>query len=228
VAIKEIFTIGKEARKKIILFLGGGDINSCRDAIKNILSYLDIIKLIADGYFYRIVSPCAYIDNLGFEKEVLEKIIEKIDWARAAAGKENLDSIRPDEKKRVVRISSNGCMAFDKNAREVWIPWFRGIPGIVLDLMRNAIYSSCKIKDPRFENDDLRADMWVFVDYNQCGVDIILANGCSCRSREIFSKLKKHRWSTLIEIGGSVEEYLINEKTFGVKVNLPYAAYMKS
>lgn len=194
-----------------------------RDALE---SYVDAMKDVANAYFHRIPSASAYRKSRTFETEI--NAPKPIDWKRACTGKRTFDNQPVETHDRVIKISITGEDRFNNMAGEVWIAWYQGIPGIVLDLMRNAVYATTPIVDPWDRTSNDKADMWVRVDYGQKYVDLILANASHISSTMLFQKLKAHRWSPLADVGGSVEPVDLASNTVGVRVRIPYAAYLNS
>ena len=199
-----------------------------RRCIRSILgTYLDAIRTAASAYFYRIQSAADYYKNMRFESGPLAQIIARIDWKRASSGKVSANGTPVSDNDRVIRISVSGKIDFDNNAGEVWIAWNQDIPGILLDLMRNAVYATNQICDPWDSNNGEKADIWVRVDYGKRFVDLTLANAYCGTTNDVDLAIKKHRWAPIIDIGGSIElvDVSINN-VLGVRVRIPYAAYL--
>jgi len=201
--------------------------SSDRESIRVALgNYLDAIRIVASAYFYRVRSAADYYKNRGFETGALTQIIDRIDWRRASSGKESVAGKLVGDHDRVIRISATGEIDFDSNAGEVWIAWHQGIPGIVQDLMRNAVYATTQIDDPWDTADEKKADMWVRVDYGKKYVNLTLANACSMTSIDLRQVLKAHRWHFIIDIGGNVDPVEVDANVMGVLMRIPYAAYL--
>jgi len=100
----------------------------------------------------------------------------------------------------VISISVAGTVDFDENAGEVWIAWCQGIPEIVLDLIRNAVYASNTLPDPWNSMSKEKADMWLRVDYSRKYVLLTLANACHLKHNELRSSLKAYRWQALTDL----------------------------
>jgi len=200
-----------------------------RESIRVALgTYLDAIGKVASAYFYRIHSAADYYKNRGFETGTLTQIIGQIEWGRASNGKKSGAGKPVGNHDRVIRISVTGEIDFDSNAEEVWIAWHQGIPGIVLDLMRNAVYASSQIVDPWDSSNEGKADMWVRVDYGKKFVDLTLANAGSIKPDDLLQASKSHRWPPIKEIGGSVDPVDVDINVVGVRIRIPYAAYLNS
>jgi hypothetical protein len=180
-----------------------------------LFSYLKSMKALAGAYFNIIPSAKEYHRDRTFETVALDKIIRRINWEKASAGK-SVESVM-----REIKLSHAGEINFDCNAGEVWIPWHRFICGIVMDLLRNAVYAKGQIIDPWNSMENRVADIWVRVDYEKKFLKLNLANG-------IFSCLKQHRWSYLKDFGGSVEFLPLSQKDIlGMCIQIPYAAYLE-
>ena len=202
---------------------------SHRRSIRAVLNiYLDTVRAVASAYFYRIHSAADYYKERGFEARALADLNARISWKRASDGKKLEDGMPVRDHDRVVRISATGDLNFDSNAAEVWIAWHQGIPGIVLDLVRNAVYSTASIPDPWDPGNADNADMWIRCDYGERFVTLTLANACSIAPLSLFQKLQTHRWAAISEIGGSVDIIEVDNHVPGVRVHIPYAAYLKS
>lgn len=185
-------------------------------------TYIETIKSIADAYFHRVLSTQDYWRVRTFETKELIPIISTIKWESACESKS------VESRNRLVKISHTGEIGFDCNSGEVWIPWHRGIAAIVLDLLRNAVYSNGQIPDPWYADQQDKADLWVRVNYGKEGIELILANASKYGHQEIFSNLKKHRWFPLLELGGRVDSKDIAQNVVGIRVSIPYAAYLNS
>lgn len=198
-------------------------VQGIRDTLAN---YIDAMKDVANAYFHRIPSTHDYRKSRSFEAEI--NVPRSIDWKRASDKKVTMDRQPVDTHERVIKISATGKDSFNSMAGEVWIAWYHGIPGIVLDLMRNAVYATTQIADPWDQLSNDMADMWVRVDYGQKYVDLILANASNISSSVLFPKLKAHRWSPLVNVGGSVEPVDLVSNRVCIRVRIPYAAYLNS
>jgi hypothetical protein len=185
--------------------------------------YIIEMKSLADGCFHRIPSAQDYWKDRSFETNALSVIIDRIDWKRASNGK------TVDARDRIVQFSQAGEISFDSNAVEIWIVWHRGIAGIVRDLLQNAVYADSQISDPWDSGQKVLSDLWVRVDYGKESAELILANAAKDSCSVIYEKLKKHRWSYLTEMGGIVDIAEVQqENVAGVRVRIPYAAYLRS
>lgn len=190
--------------------------------------YIAAMKSLVDAYFHRIPSTKEYWREQTFETKALTQVIRRIDWKKASSSK-SCNSKELGMRDRAVRISHAGEINFDSDTGEVWIMWHRFIAGIVLDLLRNAVYSCDAIHDPWDPGRPEKADLWIRVDYEKEYVDLILANASHDKSEHVFSKLKKHRWSHLMDLGGRITyEEIPKEDVVGIRVRIPYAAYLRS
>jgi len=196
--------------------------SSWRHEVKTaLLAYLESTKSLAESCFHRIPSAKVYYKDRTFETKALYRIICRIDWNMASDEKE------VEKRDRTIDFSLSGVLDFDPNAEEVWIPWHRDVAEIVTDLLRNAVYSKRLITDPWFCQASKSADMWVRVDYRNRFVEMTLANASNWDANELSSRLKEYRWSSLLDIGGKVEPVRLSQNDLiGVRVKLPYAAYM--
>lgn len=200
-----------------------------RRSIRFVLNcYLEAIRTIADAYFYRVRSATEYYKIRELEFGVLSRIIDRIDWKRASNNKTAASGVPLNDRDRVIYVSASGNIDFDSNAGEVWIPWYQGIPGVLLDLMRNAAYATQQITDPWNSLNTDKADMWIRVDYGKKSVDITLANACNIVADDCRRALKTHRWIPITDIGGDVDPIDIAANVLGVRVRIPYAAYLNS
>jgi hypothetical protein len=208
-------------RRLLVHGIEKGMNESHRQETKNaLLTYLKATKSIADAYFHRIPSAEEYCKKRTFETDALAKIISRIDWKVASAGKS------VGENNREIKFSLTGIINFDRNAKEVWIPWHRFIAGIVMDLLRNAVYAKERIGDPWKPTQNEHADLWVRVDYEEKLLKMTLANASKDGLSDVFPKLKKHRWSHLEDLGGKIETVELHKDMLGVQVKIPYAAYL--
>jgi hypothetical protein len=189
--------------------------------------YVTAVKSIADAFFHRIPLAYEYWEGRTFETIALKQIISRIDWKKAS-GEKSYAGKTLDTGDRTIELSLAGKINFDSNAGEIWIAWHRPITGILLDLLRNAVYAPVPIPDPWDMLQQKQAHMWLRVDYGKESADLIMANAAPCDPNHIFPTLKEHRWSPLFDIGGTVEPVEMQQGTFGVRVRIPYAAYLGS
>lgn len=201
------------------------DLGDVSVALEN---YLAAVKAVASAYFHQIHSAPDYYRNHNFETVVLNKIITGIEWERASKGKFSAAGNPLACHRRIVQISPFGDLDFDCNAGEIWITWYQGIPGILLDLVRNAVYATEQITDPWDPASEDKADMWIRVDYRKKCVELTLANACSLDANSLGDILKSHRWYQIAEIGGSVSPLAINTNVVALRVSIPYAAYLSA
>ncbi|MCL5238086.1 MAG: phosphoribosyltransferase [Nitrospirae bacterium] len=188
-------------------------------------TYVASMKAVADAFFHRIPLTKEYWRDRTFETKALTQIIKRIEWKGASDGKVCNGNF-VESRKRSIKFSLSGALNFDSSSGEVWITWHRGIAGIVLDLLRNAVYSTSVIIDPWDPGRQEYADLWVRVDYETKAVTMIFTNASACNSTTVLPKLKKHRWSHLTAIGGSVEPIDLTDKILGIRISIPYAAYL--
>lgn len=191
--------------------------------------YLIAMKYVVEAYFHLIPDAKEYHKERTFETVALRRITDnRIDWKQASDGKTcNGNSVEKHE--RTIRFSNTGKIYFDSGAGEIWITWHRRIAGIVLDLLRNAVYAHSKISDPWDSGRNECADLWVRVDYKKEYLALTLVNASPCNSNEVFTMLKKDRWSYLKELGGLVEPAEVSQEGLaGISVIIPYAGYLRS
>lgn len=191
-------------------------------------TYLGTVRTVASAYFHQIPSAPEYYRSHNFTAVVQEKIINKVNWEHARKSKCLPERRSSDDGKRVVRISPIGDLDFDCNAGEIWITWFQGIPGVLLDLVRNAVYATEQIADPWNPASEGKADMWIRVDYRKECVELKLANACNLDANCLREALKTHRWYHITEIGGAVSTLAINTNVVALRVIIPYAAYLST
>lgn len=189
--------------------------------------YLEAVRAVTASCFYRISSAPDYFRSSGFENDVLRKqIIENIDWSKASSGKTLHGGTPIEARKRVVNISSAGAMEFDMSASEVWVAWCQGIPGIVVDLIRNAVYAPYKLVDPWSNISHEKADMWLRVDYCPQYLELKLANACELSAAFVKPRLKD-RWQPLLDVGGEVDVGDMNPDVLAIRLRIPYAPYLR-
>lgn len=188
--------------------------------------YLKETRSLAAAYFHCIGPVENYCERRSFEKEVLSKIIEGIDWKRASARKWTHVGSPIGSHKREVRVTPTGRINFGPKAIEVWIAWYQGIPGIVLDLIRNAVYASQAIADPWNPTSNELADMWIRIDYDPREISLTLINKSDVTETGMGLHLNAERWSALKGIGGAVEPIEVEHGMIGMRVRIPYAAYL--
>lgn len=199
------------------------------DEVKSALEqYLAAVKVVTSAYFFQIHSAPNYYRELGFEALLQEKIINRVDWNRASKDKKSTEGTALSTYNRVIRISPTGEFGFDRNAGEVWIAWHQGIPGVLIDLVRNAVYAYETISDPWDPTSKQKADMWIRVDYRQKCVELRLSNACLHDIEQLDSSLKKYRWHPITEIGGKVDvcQQDGTNNVVTMLVSIPYAAYL--
>ncbi len=219
--LNDIKTSYGNARQKLVEGIEKGKDETWHQDTKSILlDFLDNMKALAEFFFHRIPLAEEYYKDKTFETNVLSQTINRIDWEEACAGK----SVCKD--KRIIKFDLLGEIDFDCNAKEVWIPWHRFIARIVVNLLKNAVYAQNKITNPwnSFENE--LADLWVHVDYRNELLELTLANASTCDHKDIFSKMKKKRWTYLIDLGGEINTIALSENIIGIQVKIPYAAYL--
>lgn len=226
------------------------EMKKCADAVRNLLTqkiignesaewreattsalekYINAMKSVADAYFYRIPSTQNYHRERTFETREIEQVKKTINWSMASEGKKMCNGTPVSMNDRIIYVSLTGTIDFDSNAGEVWIVWHRGIFGIVLDLLRNAVYADVQIPDPWDSGRKESADIWVRVDYERESVALTLASASISDTKTVFQELEKnkHRWSELTNIGGRVEPVDVPLKnTVGVRVRIPYAGFL--
>ncbi|MBM0105829.1 hypothetical protein JM946_13900 [Steroidobacter sp. S1-65] len=195
--------------------------------VRELDKYLRETRSLASAYFHCIAPAQKYCDRRTFETEVLSKIINEINWERASAGKWTQVGSPVGSQKREVRISPTGRIKFGPKAFEVWIAWYQGIPGIVLDLIRNAVYASETIIDPWNPTGGQVADMWIRVDYEPREVSLTLINKSDISETGMGLHSNAERWLVLKGIGGAVEPVEVERGMIGMRVRIPYAAYLK-
>jgi hypothetical protein len=228
----------KESAKTVIDYLSkgiSGDLpNRWHQETKQALeAYIINMNSIAEAFFHRIPSTEKYWREKTFQENAVSLLINRINWENASSGKK-FNSETLSNHSRVIKFSPTGEINFDSNAGEVWIVWHRFISGIVLDLMRNAVYAQKPIPDPwdlNQSDQSEKADLWMRIDYQNEFVDITLVNSSKSSSETVFHKLKKKdRWSHLIELGGNILPAELparaKEGKAGVRVRIPYAAYL--
>jgi len=191
-------------------------------------NYLAAVKIVASAYFHQIHSAPDYYRNRTFETVVLRKIISDVDWTKASEGKSSSAGDPIENYRRVIQLSSAGDLDFDCNAGEIWITWYHGIPGVLLDLMRNAVYAAEQIADPWDPASEELADMWIRVDYRKKCVELTLANASGIDVNCLGADLKSHRWFQIVEIGGTVSTMSIKRNVVALRVSIPYAAYLST
>lgn len=197
------------------------------DEVKSALEqYLTAVRAVASAYFHQISSAADYYRQPGFEAILNERIIKSVNWNRASEGKHSVAGDSLANRDRVVRISSTGDFGFDCNAGEIWIAWHQGIPGVLVDLIRNAVYATEQISDPWDSVSPEKADMWIRVDYRKKCVELTFANACSLDVEALGEALKTHRWYHITEIGGKVSPQALATNVVALQVNIPYAAYL--
>jgi hypothetical protein len=192
--------------------------------------YLSAIRVVASAYFYQIPSAADYYRDPGFESVLMEKIIKRVKWKDASEGKQTATGEPLGNHDRVVRISTTGDFGFDCNASEVWIAWLQGIPGVLVDLIRNAVYAAKQIPDPwdSTSASQEHADMWIRVDYRKKWVELTLANACRLDIETLEKALKTHRWYHITDIGGNVCPKELATNVVALQVRIPYAAYLNT
>jgi hypothetical protein len=192
--------------------------------------YLAAVRIVASAYCYQISYAPDYYRKLGFEKMLQEKVISRVIWSKASSNKVSGKGTPLAPNERVVRISTAKDIDFDRNALEIWIAWYQGIPGVILDLVRNAVYATEQITDPWDSSSQYKADMWIRVDYFQKHVELKLANASQCNADEIDRILKKYRWRPFSEVGGRVRVRDLKEdaNVVVIQVSIPYAAYLNA
>jgi len=181
--------------------------------------YIMVMKKVADAYFHRIPSATDYWRNTSFSETIMQ-IIKQINWEKASNKK------GVERRDRQIKISTAGQYNFDPSAGEVWVCWIHGIPGIVKDLCRNAVYADKQCKDPWSSAQmDESADLWIRIDFEKEGMNVILANSVNGNTSQIFQKLK-YRWSYLENIGGGIVQEEVSDSVFAVQVRIPYAGHL--
>lgn len=210
-----------KARQKLVEGIEKGKDETWRQDTKSILlDFLANMKALAAFFFHRIPLADEYYKDKTFETNVLSQTINRIDWEKASAGK----PVYKD--KRIIKFDLLGKIDFDCNAKEVWIPWHRYIAGIVVNLLKNAVYAQNKITNPWNSYGNELADIWVHVDYRKELLELTLANASTCDHKYIFSKMKKQRWTYLIDLGGEINTIALPKNIIGIQVKIPYAAYL--
>lgn len=188
--------------------------------------YLMAVRVVASAYFYQIPSAADYYREPKFEAVLLEKIIKRMKWKDASEGKHTATGEPLGNHDRVVRISTTGDFGFDCNASEIWIAWHQGIPGVLVDLIRNAVYAAEQIPDPWDHASQEKAEMWIRVDYRKRWVELTLANACRLDVETLGKALKTHRWYHITDIGGNVFPKELSTNVVALQVCIPYAAYL--
>jgi hypothetical protein len=211
---------------ELILQNENSDLIKIKDSLGEVINKLHSI---ADCYFHRMDSKQEFggnsfiksVENLWGDKE--------ISWDDVWKNKEHISRFIPG-----IKLSADSGLGADfGGARWIWIPWHKYIVNLIRDLLINVIYRNKPITDP-WQGDNSEADMWVHVKFEPREVHISFANGVSDDLDKIFKKIKegtneKTRWTSLSELGGSVEidpDKSKPGKLLVLKVSIPYASHL--
>jgi hypothetical protein len=219
----ELAEATRKARSALREWLDGKTDSRSRDECKSSLEgVLHTMRALAGSVFHCIPSVVDYYSKRTFISNALMAVIDRVNWKQAFEGKE------VEAGDRSIRVSSAGESSFEKGAGEVWIAWNRSHFGIVLDLLKNAVYAANLVSDPWCSEQLELANLWLRVDYGEHAVDVTLANSVNDREAPVFDKLKKkeHRWEGLTTLGGSIEPVDMGSKMFAIRIRIPYAAYL--
>lgn len=225
---KSIRKLADDAKCLLENKISGNILANWREKMQNtLIVFINSIRLISDAFFHRIPSAPNYPEDPTFEKIALIKIIDRINWKKASEGKD-VDGKPISNLPRTISFSSKGLYAFDNKANEVWVVWHRFIAVIILDIFKNAVYSSHQINDPWEQTREDQANLWLLINYQKTFLELTVANESTLNPKNIFRRLKKRRWSFLYDVGGKIDhiESHENPSMFIIKIQIPYAGYL--
>lgn len=183
----------------------------------------ELTKYHAQFFFKLEINKINTGEGRPFENNVIAKIIDSLKQAnwRGIANEKKIAFRWMDQP--LIRNTLSGQIFPDSKSKEAWVVWDRKILEIIQDLFYNVIHSKKSIDDP-WNNEEGKADMWIFIDYQRNFLSINMANYTAESNDQIKKKThEKNRWTHLKEFNRSVEYKKNKNNILFAKIDLPYA-----